>query len=205
MSGSPQRQRHSRHWFVWLVVMAAALAAAFIVVTSIHIVQQARQDEVRHADVIVVFGAAEYSGHPSPVFRARLDHAYDLFQQGIAPVVITTGGSGEDPHFSEGGVGRDYLVKRGIPESALIAETQSDNTAQSAERVATIMKTNGMHDLVAVSDAYHEFRIKRLLEEQGVTVFTAPRPGSRPHSFHQRVLAVLREAVSYTLWKAHVT
>ena len=205
MSDPPQRQRHQRHWFVWLMVVAGAAAAAFITDTSLHIVEQAQRDEVRHADVIVVFGAAEYAGHPSPVYRARLDHAYDLFRQGIAPVVITTGGAGEDPHFSEGGVGRDYLVKRGIPESALIAETQSSDTAQSAERVATIMKTNGMHDLVAVSDAYHEFRIKKLLQGQGVTVFTAPRPGSLPHTLHQRVFGVLREAVSYTLWKAHVT
>ncbi len=205
MSSSPQSARHSRHWVVWLVAAAAGVAATFVGVTSARIVEQARRDEVRHADVIVVFGAAEYAGHPSPVYRARLDHAYDLFRQGIAPVVITTGGSGEDPQFSEGGVGHDYLVHRGIPESAVIAETQGANTAQSAERVATIMKANGMHNLVAVSDAYHEYRIKQLLEGQGVTVFAAPRPGSLPRSFHQRVLAVLREAVSYTLWKAHVT
>lgn len=206
MSSAPQQQRrHSRHWFLWLVAAGAGVVAAFVGVTSARIVEQARRDEVRHADVIVVFGAAEYSGHPSPVYRARLDHAYDLFRAGIAPVVITTGGAGEDPQFSEGGVGHDYLVKRGIPESAVIAETQGANTAQSAERVATIMKANGMHNLVAVSDAYHEYRIKQLLEGQGVTVFAAPRPGSLPHSFHQRVLAVLREAVSYTLWKAHVT
>ncbi|HZU41578.1 MAG TPA: YdcF family protein [Terriglobales bacterium] len=205
MSSSPQSARHSRHWVVWLVAAAAGVAATFVGVTSARIVEQARRDEVRHADVIVVFGAAEYAGHPSPVYRARLDHAYDLFRQGIAPVVITTGGAGEDPQFSEGGVGHDYLVHRGIPESAVIAETQGANTAQSAERVATIMKANGMHNLVAVSDAYHEYRIKQLLEGQGVTVFAAPRPGSLPHSFHQRVLAVLREAVSYTLWKAHVT
>lgn len=205
MSSSPQQQRQARHWFLWLVAAAAGVAAAFVGVTSVRIVEQSRRDEVRRADVIVVFGAAEYAGHPSPVYRARLDHAYDLFRQGIAPMVITTGGAGEDPQFSEGGVGRDYLVHRGIPESAVIAETQGANTAQSAERVATIMKANGMHNLVAVSDAYHEYRIKQLLEGQGETVFAAPRPGSLPHSFHQRVLAVLREAVSYTLWKAHVT
>jgi len=205
MSSSPPQQRHGSHWFAWLLALGGAAGAAFVADTSVHIVQQAKRDEVRRADVIVVFGAAEYSGHPSPVYRARLDHAYDLFRQGIAPVVITTGGAGEDPHFSEGGVGRDYLAKRGVPEAALIAETQSDNTAQSAERVAAIMKTNDMHDLVAVSDAYHEFRIKKLLEQQRVTVFTAPRPGSVPRTFHQRMFAVLREAVSYTLWKAHVT
>src|SRR5579864_2867460 len=187
------------------VATLLAVLLLYVVTTYRAVAHEAQLDETRHADVIVVFGAAEYAGKPSPVYRARLDHAADLFQQGIAPIIITTGGAGEDQKFSEGGVGHDYLVHRGIPESAVIAETQGANTAQSAERVATIMKANGMHNLVAVSDAYHEYRIKRLLEDQGVTVFTAPRPGSLPHSFHQRVLAVLREAVSYTLWKAHVT
>ena len=93
-------------------------------ISSIQIVRESGLQEVHPSDAIVVFGAAQYAGRPSPVFRARLDHAYDLFQRGIAPVVITTGGSGDDPTFSEGGVGHDYLMHRGIPEPRLIAETQ---------------------------------------------------------------------------------
>jgi uncharacterized SAM-binding protein YcdF (DUF218 family) len=136
------------------------------------------------------------------VLRARLDHAFDIFQQGIAPVVITTGGAASDPRFSEGGVGRDYLMRRGIPERNLIAETQGSDTAQSAARVAVIMRANGLHSCVAVSDAYHVFRIKRLLEHEGIApVYVAPRPDSRPHNVVQRVYAILREASSYLLWK----
>ena len=86
----------------------------------------------------------------------------------MAPVVITTGGSAQDPDFSEGGVGRDYLLRRGIPEQALIAETQGSDTAQSAARVANIMRANGMRSCIAVSDAYHVFRIRALLEHEGV-------------------------------------
>jgi uncharacterized SAM-binding protein YcdF (DUF218 family) len=158
------------------------------------------------ADAIVVFGAAEYAGHPSPVLRARLDHAYDLFRLGLAPVVITTGGAAADPSFSEGGVGHDYLKHRGIPERNLIAETQGSDTAQSAIRVAVIMHANGLHSCVAVSDAYHVFRIKRLLQHQGIDpVYVAPRPDSRPHSVVQRTYAVLREACSYFLWKLSVS
>ena len=82
----------------------------------IRIEKQAGRDEAQPADAIVVFGAAEYAGRPSPVYRARLDHAYTLFQRGLAPLIITTGGHGGDPHFSEGGVGHDYLRSRGIPE-----------------------------------------------------------------------------------------
>jgi uncharacterized SAM-binding protein YcdF (DUF218 family) len=199
--------RHAeRGWLLRIEALALAALAAFLTATSIRIVGEGRRQELHPADAIVVFGAAEYSGHPSPVLRARLDHAYELFRKGIAPVVITTGGSASDPKFSEGGVGRDYLEHRGIPEKNLIAETQGADTAQSAVRVAVIMRANGLHSCVAVSDAYHVFRIKRLLEHEGIRpVYEAPRPDSRPHSVGQRVYAVLREACSYLVWKIGMT
>src|SRR5580658_1833970 len=140
--------------------------------------------------------------HPRRRWLLRLDPAFELFKQGVAPVVIVTGGAALDPSFSEGGVGSDYLKHRGIPERNLIAETQGSDTAQSAVRVAVIMRANGLHSCVAVSDAYHVFRIKRLLEHEGIgPVYVAPRPDSRPHSVVQRAYAVLREACSYFLWK----
>jgi uncharacterized SAM-binding protein YcdF (DUF218 family) len=151
-----------------------------------------------------VFGAAQYDGHPSPVFRARLDHAFELFQQHLAPVVLTTGGSGSDPSFSEGGVGHDYLVRRGIPESSVIAETQATDTAESAKRLAVIMRENHMGSCIAVSDAYHVFRIRNLLEREGIRVYVSPRPDSRPHSVWQKGAALLRESASFMLWKLHL-
>ena len=187
-------------WLRWLVVAAAALLAYFLVV-CLGIVRASTEQELRPADAIVVFGAAEYAGHPSPVWRLRLDHAFDLFQQHLAPVVITTGGSGADPHFSEGGVGHDYLMHRGIPDSSLIAETQGSDTSQSAERVGVIMRANHMKTCIAVSDAYHVFRIRRLLEHEGVLVYVAPRPDSLPRTGRQRLVAVAREAASYVLWR----
>ena len=195
--------RHPRRFlFLWIEGSLLAALAGFLAVTSVHIAHEGSLQELHSADAIVVFGAAEYAGHPSPVLRARLDHAFDLFRQGIAPVVITTGGAAADPSFSEGGVGHDYLKHRGIPERNLIAETQGSDTAQSAVRVAVIMRANGLHSCVAVSDAYHVFRIKRLLQHQGIgPVYVAPRPGSRPHNTVQRTYAVLREACSYLLWK----
>lgn len=180
-----------------VVFAVIALLIAYIAATYRMIAREAQLDETRHADVIVVFGAAEYSGKPSPVYRARLDHAADLFRQGIAPIIITTGGAGRDPNFSEGQVGRSYLTARGIPEGQLIAETQSDDTLQSAERVAAIMRANGMHTCVTVSDGYHMFRIKRMMQAQGIDVYAAPRSdahGSSP-------LAMLDEVFKYTLWK----
>lgn len=176
-------------------------AVVFTTVTFLRIQQQAGRDEARQADCIVVLGAAEYSGRPSPVLRARLDHAYDLFKRGLAPIVITTGGNGGDPKFSEGGVGRAYLMGRGIPEQDIIAETQADNTDESVERVAAIMNTNGMHRCIAVSDGYHIFRIKKMLERQGFTVYGAPRPQTHPPSRWREDYLILREIVSYGLWR----
>jgi uncharacterized SAM-binding protein YcdF (DUF218 family) len=190
-----------RRWFVRLLAAVVLAGFLFLLVTCWQVVHEAGRQELHPADAIVVFGAAEYSGHPSPVLRARLDHAYELFEEHLAPVIITTGGAAADPSFSEGGVGHDYLMHRGIPERNLIAETQGSDTAQSAERVAVIMRTNKMRSCLAVSDEYHVFRIKRLLQHEGMTVYVAPRSGSRPHGVLLRMIAVLREAVSYLVWK----
>ena len=187
-----------------LLALFLAVLAYFVAVSAL-IVRQANRDEARSADAIVVFGAAEYAGRPSPVYRARLEHGYDLFQRQVATFVNTTGGSADDPRFSEGGVGRDYLVRRGVPENRIIAETQSTNTDISAERVANIMRANGLHSCVAVSDPYHLFRIKHMLASQGVVVYASPRAEIRPLSLRERAMTISREALSYTLWKMHVT
>jgi uncharacterized SAM-binding protein YcdF (DUF218 family) len=206
MTNDPVRRSSKRRWLIWAELIAIAALLTFLIVTGIRIADEGSRQELHHADAIVIFGAAEYSGRPSPVLRARLDHGFDLFRQGLASVVITTGGAASDPSFSEGGVGRDYLQRRGIPERNLIAETQGSDTAQSAVRVAAIMRANGLHSCVAVSDAYHVFRIKRLLEHEGIgPVYVAPRPDSRPHNALQRAYAILREACSYLLWKVNMT
>jgi len=188
----------------WLLLLLAALGALalFFGITGAGIVGAASETPAKNADVIVIFGAAEYAGHPSPVYKARLDHGYELFEKGMAPVVITTGGAAQDPDFSEGGVGRDYLLRRGVPEQNLIAETQGSDTAQSAARVANIMRTNGMKTCIAVSDAFHVFRIRALLEHEGVQVEVSPRPESRPRHLGERFAAVMREAASYLAWRA---
>lgn len=197
--------------FFWLrpiPLVLLALAGAVILffgITGSRIVAAAGESPAGKADAIAIFGAAQYAGHPSPVFKARLDHGYELFEQGLAPIVITTGGAGQDPEFSEGGVGRDYLLRRGVPEKALIAETQGSDTAQSAIRVGNILRVNGMHRCIAVSDAYHVFRIRALLEREGIEVEVAPRPESRPHSIAERFMAVMREATSYLAWKVGVS
>src|SRR5579863_1203794 len=198
--------RSSRLRFLRLAALVGTVAVAWLAITAIRVVHTASLQQTQAADAIVVFGAAEYSGRPSPVLRARLDHAYSLYRSGVAPVIITTGGAGGDPKFSEGEVGRTHLMERGVPERNLIAETQGHDTAESAVRVSVIMRANGLRSCVAVSDAYHVFRIRKLLEHEGVgPVYVAPRPDSKPHGAMQRMVAVLREAVSYMSWRLGIT
>jgi uncharacterized SAM-binding protein YcdF (DUF218 family) len=205
-SAPPRATRRPQLRWLRLAALVAALAVAWLAITAIRVVHTASLEQMHPADAIVVFGAAQYSGRPSPVYRARLDHAALLYQRGIAPVIITTGGAGGDPKFSEGEVGRAHLMEHGVPERYLIAETQGHDTAESALRVAVIMRANGLHSCVAVSDAYHVFRIRELLEHEGIgPVYVAPRPDSKPHGTTQRTIAVLREAISYLSWRVGIT
>jgi uncharacterized SAM-binding protein YcdF (DUF218 family) len=202
MTHASSNQPFITRWWVRLLVVVLGLVLLVVIATSVKVVETAGKQEVQPADAIVVFGAAEYAGRPSPVWRARLDHAFALYQRGVAPVIITTGGAAADPHYSEGGVGRDYLMHRGVPERGLIAEMQGRDTSESAERVAVIMRANHLRSCVAVSDAYHVFRIRKLLEHEGIgPVYTAPRLDTRPHSLLQRAGSALRESVSYLLWR----
>lgn len=187
-------------WLLWLLLAVVC----YIALVYRGILRQASTDEARPADAIVVFGAAEYVGHPSPVYKARLDHAAQLYHRGLAQLVITTGGPG-DVRFNEGVVGREYLKRAGIPDSQLIAETQSSDTAQSARRVATIMRANGLKTCLAVSDAYHLFRIKKMLGREGLTVYVSPRPNSRPLTFWKRQESAFHEIGSYTVWLLHLS
>jgi uncharacterized SAM-binding protein YcdF (DUF218 family) len=164
----------------------------------------AHLDESRPADAIAVFGAAEYDGRPSPVFRARLDHALALYRQGIAPLIVTLGGGEEDDDHSEGGVGQDYLLAHGVPESQIIAETQSANTRQSAERLAVIARANHLQRIVVVSDGTHLFRIHALCGDEGLDVYTSPRPPGKSISQWQATQRLWHEIASYTAWRLHM-
>lgn len=161
-------------------------------------------DEARPADAIAVFGAAEYDGTPSPVLRARLDHALTLYQEGLAPLIITLGGKESGDIYSEGGVGRDYLMAHGVPEADIIAETKSDDTEQSVARLAVIARENHLETLDVVSDGSHLFRIHALCVAQGMKVFTSPRPDIRPAPLEYLIRRRLHEIASYTAWRLHL-
>jgi len=164
----------------------------------------ADRDEARAADAIAVFGAAEYDGRPSPVLRARLDHALDLYARNMAPLVITLGGGDEGDQHSEGSVGRDYLLAHGVPDAAIIAETQSNNTEESAKRLAVIARANHLNRIIVVSDGTHLFRVHALCERLGLTVYTSPRPVGRSIGWQESFSRMAHEIVSYTAWRMHL-
>lgn len=189
---------------LWIAGVVIAGALAWVLWVNGQIGTYARRDEARPADAIAVFGAAEYDGRPSPVLRARLDHALELYQRGLAPMIITLGGGDPADLHSEGGVGHDYLLKHGVPEEAIIAETESDNTEQSAERLAVIARANGLKNIVVVSDGTHLFRIHAICEHDGLVVYTSPRSPGKSIPTSQRYRRLAHEIVSYTAWRLHM-
>ncbi len=197
-----RRRWVTRGALLLLLALAVALAAWFRWV-YVQIEHYATLDQAAPADAIGVFGAAEYDGHPSPVFRARLDHARSLYNRGIAPIIITMGGSGGD-QYTEGAVGREYLMSTGVPEDDVIAETESTDTEQSARRIAVIARANGMHRLLIVSDPTHMFRIHAICAADGLNVLTSPRPRTAGEDESQDATRILHEMFAYTLWKMHL-
>jgi len=189
------------------LLAVAALAAVGLAVEvgslSLRIERQSRVDEARPADVILVMGAAEYRGRPSPVLRARLDHALELYRRKLAPRILTTGGAGGDAAFTEGGVGRSYLVDKGVPADAIVVETSGGSTVQSIALAGEIMRRMGLGSAIVVSDGYHVFRAKRMLEAAGLTAYGSPRKEGSPDPPHERWNCV-KQAIGYLLWKAGV-
>jgi uncharacterized SAM-binding protein YcdF (DUF218 family) len=165
----------------------------------------ATHDEARPADAIAVFGAAEYDGRPSPVLRARLDHGLGLYQEKLAPLIITLGGGDPTDRHSEGGVGRDYLMAHGVPDSAIIAETESNDTEESTKRLAAIAHANHLKSIVVVSDGTHLFRVHALCSSMGLHVMTSPRKELRPPSFVDNVERTGHEILSYCFWRVKRT
>ena len=178
------------------MVALIVLTACYLVALAFRIKEQADIDEARPADLIIVLGAAEYRGRPSPVLKARLDHALDLYKRRLAPRIMTTGGSGGDPDYTEGGVGRAYLIEREVPAEAIVAEMESESTAHSIAAAGEIMERMGLHSCIVVSDGYHVLRAKKMLEARGLIVFGSPRRSSAEHSWW----VYMREAVGYLLW-----
>ena len=136
------------------------------------------RDRAQKSDAIVVLGAAQYVGRPSPVLRARLDHAIALWSRGLAPLLIVTGGTGLGDTTSEGAVSREYALKHGIPDSAILVESQGRTTRESLEVVAEMMHGRDLDRAILVSDPFHMLRLSIVAQRLGLTAFTSPTPTS---------------------------
>ena len=185
------------------------VALAFGLVWSLWLVYEihatALEDHAQPADAIAVFGAAEYSGHPSPVLHARLDHAVRLYERQIAPIIVTLGGMADEKSGrSEGGVARDYLLANGVPFDRILAETRSIDTEQQVDRLAEIARDHHLSQLVVVSDGTHLFRIQYLCRQQGLDVYTSPRPPYGNISDYDLAQRYLHEMLSYTSLRFHL-
>jgi uncharacterized SAM-binding protein YcdF (DUF218 family) len=146
---------------LWLVSLAAVVRAS-------------RRDTAVHADAIVVLGAAQYDGHPSPVFRARLNHAVTLFHRHLAPLVIVTGGVGEGDTVSEAVAGRRYLLAEGLPAAAVVAESAGRTSAASVRAAASRIRALGGTRAIFVSDGFHLLRLGFLARRHGLQAFGSP-------------------------------
>lgn len=183
------------------LVLGAAALVIYIAYVSTRIEWQSTRDEARPADLILVLGAAEYRGRPSPVLRARLDHALDLYRRKLASHILTTGGAGGDPVFTEGGVGRAYLIGHGVPSEAIVVETEGESTVHSTVLAAEIIDRMGLHSVIVVSDGYHIYRVKKILQHNGLKAYGSPRREPQPNSLREHWNYV-KQAIGYVLWRA---
>ena len=162
---------------VAVILMALGWAAVVVAVAV-----QAAHDQATGADVIAVLGAAQYNGRPSPVFRARLDHAATLYQRGLAPTVLVTGGVGVRDTLNEANVGRSYLVRLGIPDDAVIPLAGGHDTFSSIDQVRRWFDGRDNRRVLLVSDGFHMLRLQIIARRLGLTPYTSPAAGSPIHA-----------------------
>lgn len=160
--------------FFRLALAIVLTFAGLWVLSALAVFVFAGRDNARRADAIVVLGAAQYDGRPSPVLKARIDHALSLFNRKLAPRLIVTGGRGEGDTTSEAAVARNYVLRRGVPDSAILLEASGRTTEESIRAVASILESRDLNSAVLVSDPAHMFRLWVLAHRFGVTPYTSP-------------------------------
>ena len=161
-----------------VAVVALAGFLLLLVYAIYRITAQGDMDEARPADAIVVLGAAQYSGQPSGVFEARLQHAVDLWKEGLAPYLIVTGGKLPADITTEAATARAWAIANGVPKEAILGEDRGRNTLESLEGVAAILRTHDLHTVLFVSDRTHMLRVLRMARDLGITAWGSPTPTS---------------------------
>ncbi len=173
----------TRGWKIARRVALGILIAGFLyfAFTFVQVWWAARHDHARPSDAIIVLGAAQYDGRPTDVFKARLDHAAALYKEGIAPLVVVTGGKQEGDRFTEAQSGANYLHGKGVPDSAILRETTGRSSWESLAASARVLDELGRKTVVLVSDPFHSLRIEAIADELGLDAVTSPT-GTSPIS-----------------------
>jgi uncharacterized SAM-binding protein YcdF (DUF218 family) len=169
--------RRRRRWPRRALLVAAGavvVVAGYYLICLYQVWHSARSDEARPADAIVVLGAAQYDGRPSPVLAARLDHALQLWQSGYAPRIVVTGGKRPGDRFTEATASADYLIARGVPDRAILREVQGTSTWESLAATARILRNRGLESVLVVSDPYHSLRARQTARELGLDAHASP-------------------------------
>jgi vancomycin permeability regulator SanA len=185
-------------------IAAAFLVAVGLIVgaTAVNIWWTARQDERPVADAILVLGSAQYNGTPSPIFEARLDHALDLYNAGVAPLVITVGGRRVGDLFTEAEAGLSWLAREGIPEEALRAVPDGADTLQSIQAVAALFAEQGLSTAVLVTDPWHALRATRIAQDAGIVASSSPtRQGPAVQTRSTQFRYIVRETAAYLVYR----
>jgi uncharacterized SAM-binding protein YcdF (DUF218 family) len=170
--------RSSRPFLARLALAGLGLLLLVWSASLIAVLVWERHDQSRPVGAIVVLGAAQYVGRPSPVLRARLDHAIDLWHRGLAPILIVTGGTGRGDTTSEAAVSRRYAIHRGVPNQKILMETEGRTTSESMAGVAALMEGQGRRDVLLVSDPFHMLRLTILARRHGLQPYASPTPTS---------------------------
>jgi uncharacterized SAM-binding protein YcdF (DUF218 family) len=157
-----------------LVILGMITVFTLWVISASAVLIWSARDEARPAQAIVVLGAAQYAGRPSPVLRARLDHALGLWKRNLASLLILTGGTGTGDTTSEAAVGRTYAKKRGVPDTLILVENEGRTTSESMKAVAGMLEVRGLHTALLVSDPFHMLRLRILARRFGFTPYTSP-------------------------------
>lgn len=157
-----------------IVTVTIVTVFALWAISAVAVLMWSSRDEARPAQAIVVLGAAQYAGKPSPVLRARLDHALELWNRRLASLLILTGGTGVGDTTSEAAVGRAYAKKRGVPDTAILVEIEGRTTSESMKAVAGMLEVRGLQSALLVSDPFHMLRLRILARRFGFTPYTSP-------------------------------
>ena len=186
-------------------VVGAAVTSVLLLAgaTGLAIWWTARQDARPGSDAIVVLGSAQYNGVPSSIFEARLEHARELYDEGVAPVIVTVGGRAEGDEYSEAEAGRDYLAEAGVPADALVAVPEGVDTLESMRAVAAAFDERSWRSAVLVTDPWHAMRAQRMAADAGMDATSSPtRQGPAVQTRTTQFKYIVRETAAYLLYRA---